>query len=257
MKFFNETINIDTKLWIKIITDNKIINEKVLDILLVLLNSDRFEASGSEIARKLKYSHHAPLNRIIPAFVERILKTYSDITLPKRKNGSVRYWHIPFLGTKTKGKFTWILRNELKDALLSIYRKKSINTKLPEDFFGETITFIEGKQKSVLTTIYERNPKAREACLKHHGYKCKICGFNFEEKYGAIGKGIIHVHHVNKVSYTNKEHNIDPVKELIPLCPNCHTVVHSRKEMFSIVEMKEIIKNQKLVIKKDISHGRF
>jgi len=68
MKFYNEAINIDTKLWIKII------NDKVLDILLVLLNSDRFEVSGSDIAWKLKYSHHAPLNRIIPAFAERILK---------------------------------------------------------------------------------------------------------------------------------------------------------------------------------------
>jgi len=60
-------------------------------------------------------------------------------------------------------------------------------------------------------------------------------------------KGIIHVHHVNKVSYTNKEHNIDPVKELIPLCPNCHTVVHSKKEMFTIAEMKEIIETQKIL----------
>jgi len=247
MKFYNETINIDTKLWIKIITDDKIINDKVLDILLVLLKSDRFEASGSEIARKLKYSHHAPLNKIIPDFSKRILKTYTSINPPKRKNGNIRYWHIPFLGTETKERFTWILRNELKDALLGIYSEKSINSKLPEDFFGETITFTEGKQKSVLTTIYERNPKAREACLKHHGYKCKICGFDFEEKYGPIGKGIIHVHHVNKVSYTNKEHNIDPIKELIPLCPNCHTVVHSRKEIFSIAEMKEIIKNQNML----------
>jgi len=247
MKFYNEAINIDSKLWLKIITDENVINEKVLDILLVLLDSDKFEASGSYIARKLMYSHHAPLNKIIPDFSKRILKTYTSINPPKRKNGNIRYWHIPFLGTETKEKFTWILRNELKDALLSIHSEKRINPKLPEDFIIETETFIEGKQKSVLTTIYERNPKAREVCLKHHGYKCKICGFDFEEKYGAIGKGIIHVHHVNKASYTNNEHKIDPVKELIPLCPNCHTVVHSKKEMFSIAEMKEIIKNQKIL----------
>jgi 5-methylcytosine-specific restriction protein A len=208
------------------------------------LNSERFEASGSEIAPKLKYSHHAPLNKIIPDFAKRILKTYTGINPPKRKNGNIRYWHIPFLGTETKERFTWILRNELKDALFSIHSEKRIKLKLPEDFFSETITFTEGKQKSVLTTLYERSPQAREACLKHHGYKCKVCGFDFEEKYGAIGKGIIHVHHINKVSDTNNEHNIDPIKELIPLCPNCHTVVHSKREMFSIAEMKEIIKDR-------------
>ncbi|WP_461248859.1 HNH endonuclease, partial [Treponema sp. R6D11] len=112
--------------------------------------------------------------------------TYTYINPPKRKNGKIRYWHIPFLGTEKKGKFPWILRNELKDALLSIYIEKKIKLKLPEEYIEEISTFIEGKQKSVLTTIYERNPKAREACLKHHGYKCKICGFDFEEKYGAI-----------------------------------------------------------------------
>jgi 5-methylcytosine-specific restriction protein A len=255
MKFYNETINIDTKLWIKILNDKNITNEKVINILLFLLKSKRFEASGGEIAPKLNYSHHAPLNTIIHYFGERILKTYTEINPPKRKNESVRYWHIPFLGTREKGKFTWILRNELKDALLIIYSKKNIKVKIPEDFFNETITFTEGKQKSILTTLYERNPKARGACLKHHGYKCKICGFDFEEKYGAIGKGVIHVHHINKVSGTIKEHKIDPIKELIPLCPNCHTVVHSRKEMFSIAEMKEIIKNQEIFfLKKNCNH---
>jgi 5-methylcytosine-specific restriction protein A len=246
MKFHNEPINIDTKLWIKIITDKKIINDKVLDILLVLLSSDRCEASGSEIAWKLNYDHHAPLNKIIPDFSKRLLKVYPNIIPPKRKNGDIRYWHIPFLGTETKEKFSWILRNELKDALLRIYKEKSIKLKLPEDYFNELPSFTEGKQKHVLTTLYERNPKARAVCLKHHGYKCKICGFDFEEKYGAIGKGIIHVHHLNKISNAVDEYKIDSIKELIPLCPNCHTVVHSRKEMFSITEMKEIIRNQKM-----------
>jgi 5-methylcytosine-specific restriction protein A len=57
--------------------------------------------------------------------------------------------------------------------------------------------------------IYERNQKAREACLRHYGYKCFICRFDFKIFYGEIGREIIHVHHKNKM-YT-----IDEMIEII------------------------------------------
>jgi 5-methylcytosine-specific restriction protein A len=243
MKFYNELINIDKELWNKIIINEEIINKKVLDILLCLLNCEKCEASGSEIARKLQYNHYAPLNKIIPEFSKRILGKYPEIIPPKRKNGTIRYWHIPFLGTETKGRFTWILRNELKEALAISASEQNFYIKWPEDYIEEI--FYEGKRKKFITNIYERNPNAREECLKHYGYKCQICDFDFGKSYGAIGEGIIHVHHVNKISETDDEHEIDPIKELIPVCPNCHTVIHSRKEMFTINEMKEIIDRRK------------
>lgn len=245
MKFYRETINIDTSTWVEIITDSKITNEKTLEILLFLLNADKCEASGGEIAMKLNYSHHAPLNKIIPDFSKRIIKNYPNIRIPKRKDGGIRYWHIPFLGTEGKDKFTWILRNELKEALLKVYNSRHPSVKLPEDYIEEITVFYEGKQKKYLTNIYERNPYARQACLEHYGYKCIICGFDFEKTYGEIGKGIIHVHHVNKISEINCEHEIDPIKDLAPVCPNCHTVIHSKKEMYAINEIIEIINENK------------
>jgi 5-methylcytosine-specific restriction protein A len=241
MKIYRNKINIDTSIWDEIIMNNKITNEKTLEILICLLNSEKCEASGGEIALKLNYNHHAPLNKIISDFSKRIIKYYPNIITPKRTNGNIRYWHIPFLGTEGKGKFTWILRNELKEALLKNYNNEKI--KLPEDYIEEITIFHEGKQNKYLTNVYERNPRAREACLKHHGYKCIICGFDFEKFYGEIGKGIIHVHHVNKIAQINGEHEIDPIKELVPVCPNCHTVIHSRREMYSIDEMIDIIDN--------------
>ena len=245
MKFYNDKIDISVELWNKIITDTEIIDEKVLDVFLFLLDCDRCEGSGSEIAWQLNYSHHAPLNAIIPNFSKRILKKYPEIEPPKRKNGEIRYWHIPFLGNETKNYFSWILRNELKEALLNNYSEKRVNVKLPEDFLAETVIFIEGKNRKYLMNVYERNPKARDSCLKHYGYKCQICSFDFEKIYGSIGKGIIHVHHLIKISDINEEYEIDPIKDLIPICPNCHTVIHSKKEMFNIDEIKELIKVNK------------
>jgi 5-methylcytosine-specific restriction protein A len=241
MKIYRENINIDVNIWNEIIENDAITNEKTLEILICLLNEEKCEASGGEIAHKLNYSHHAPLNKIISDFSKKIIKNYSYVVTPKRENGNIRYWHIPFLGTEEKEKFTWKLRNELKEALIKKFNDKHLNIKLPEEYIEEISIFHEGKQNKYLTNIYERNSQAREACLKYYGYKCIICGFDFEKKYGEIGKGIIHVHHLNKISEINGEHEIDPINELVPVCPNCHTVIHSKRDMYTIDEMKKII----------------
>jgi 5-methylcytosine-specific restriction protein A len=241
MKIYKDRINIDTNTWNDIIANNKIINDKTLEILLFLLKAEKYEASGGEIAVKLNYSHHAPLNNIISNFSKRIIKHYPNVIPSRDNNGSIRYWHIPFLGTARKGRFTWILRNELKEALLKEYANEELDIRLPEDYIDEISKLYEGKKGRYLTNSYERNPKARARCLERYGYKCIICGFDFERIYGEIGKGIIHVHHIKKISEISGEHEIDPEKELVPVCPNCHTVIHSKKEMYTIEEMKEII----------------
>ena len=52
---------------------------------------------------------------------------------------------------------------------------------------------VEGARRRVTVNIYERNSKAREECLKKRGYKCAVCEMSFEEYYGDIGRGFIHV----------------------------------------------------------------
>ncbi len=106
----------------------------------------------------------------------------------------------------------------------------------------ETESYLEGKSKEVTQTRYERNPQARKTCLKHHGYSCQICNFNFEKTFGEIGKGFIHVHHVNAIAGIGKEYEIDSKNDLIPVCPNCHAMIHSKRPAFTIAEIKEIIK---------------
>ncbi|MPR31784.1 HNH endonuclease [Salmonirosea aquatica] len=101
-------------------------------------------------------------------------------------------------------------------------------------------TFREGKSIEVTQTRYERNPEARRRCLSHYGYSCAVCHFNFERYFGEVGKGFIHVHHVNQISSIGNEYNVDPIKDLIPVCPNCHAMIHSRKTAFTIQEIKKI-----------------
>ena len=88
--------------------------------------------------------------------------------------------------------------------------------------------FVEGEQKTIFTTKYERNPKARAACLAYHGYTCKICGMNFEKTYGSEFKDIIEVHHIVPLNQIGEEYVVDPISDLIPVCPNCHAAIHSK-----------------------------
>lgn len=55
----------------------------------------------------------------------------------------------------------------------------------PSESFVE-IDAKEGKRKVVYTTKYERNPEIRRRALLIHGFKCEICGFDFEEVYGEV-----------------------------------------------------------------------
>ena len=84
----------------------------------------------------------------------------------------------------------------------------------------------EGAITQVNLTRRERNPKLREACLKKYGYVCQCCGIDFEKIYGEIGREYIEVHHLFPISQTEGEHEVDPEKDLIPLCSNCHSMIH-------------------------------
>lgn len=103
--------------------------------------------------------------------------------------------------------------------------------------------FIEGKKTSKTVNVYERNPQARTECLEHYGYSCKVCNFNFGEKYGDVGKNFIHVHHERELSLIGQTYEIDPILDMKPVCPNCHAVLHKRKPAYSIEELREMLIN--------------
>ncbi|HDX3819625.1 TPA: HNH endonuclease [Escherichia coli] len=101
--------------------------------------------------------------------------------------------------------------------------------------------YYEGRQLERLATYYERDPKARQACIDAHGYTCHICGFNFEKVYGSIGKNYIQVHHIKPLHHIAKYHKVDPVNDLIPLCANCHVMIHNGMKVRTIEQLREIL----------------
>jgi 5-methylcytosine-specific restriction enzyme A len=96
--------------------------------------------------------------------------------------------------------------------------------------------YVEGARKQVRVNAYERNPAARDACIKHHGWRCTVCDLLFEDRYGAVGREFIHVHHLKPLALRNCVYALDPVNDLRPVCPNCHAMLH-RGEL-SIQELR-------------------
>lgn len=99
----------------------------------------------------------------------------------------------------------------------------------------------EGSRHKVFVNRYERDRTASQACIEHYGSACVVCGFSFEEHYGAIGKGYIHVHHLVPLSSIGESYQIEPVRDLRPMCPNCHPMAHRRRPPFSVEELRSIV----------------
>ena len=107
-----------------------------------------------------------------------------------------------------------------------------------EEVFGE-LRYYEGAVAEIIVNKYERNRKARQACINHHGSLCAICSFDFEVEFGPIGKEFIHVHHLMDLASIGKEYQIDPIEDLIPVCPNCHAILHRRIPSYTLDEVRK------------------
>lgn len=98
----------------------------------------------------------------------------------------------------------------------------------------------EGSKQRITVNKYERDKRNRDACIDHYGYRCQVCNRSMEELYGPIGKGFIHVHHLTPVSQMGEGYVVDPIRDLRPVCPNCHAMIHHTQ--LSIEELRELIK---------------
>ena len=115
-------------------------------------------------------------------------------------------------------------------------------TDISEEEFLQKAVQTEGTIQEIKSIRYERIPINRKLCLYKKGYTCAVCGMNFQDVYGDIGKGFIEVHHTTPVSKMGEGYNLDIERDLVPLCSNCHSMTHRRNPPYSVEELKEIIK---------------
>lgn len=103
-------------------------------------------------------------------------------------------------------------------------------------------TYREGSTRTVIINQFERSPEARVACIKAHGAVCSICSFDFGKVYGPEAGGLVHVHHLHPIALRSGEYEVDPIRDLRPVCPNCHAVIHLNGGCRSIEVVKEMMR---------------
>lgn len=105
----------------------------------------------------------------------------------------------------------------------------------------------EGEKKHVEFETANRNPKLRQACIDKYGYQCQCCGMNFADMYGEeLGAQFIEVHHLKMISTYDEQKPEDYLENLVPLCSNCHSMIHHGKDgPLTLRELREAYRGEK------------
>lgn len=162
----------------------------------------------------------------------------------KHINDKYHWWSVWSIGLATRNNFLWEMHSEVAEALeLLGWVDVNYNTEMasPEEVNPQEI-FREGSVRQVSVNAYERDLKARKKCIAYYGTSCYVCGFNFGQVFGKLGEGFIHVHHLRPLSEISEEYEVDPIKDLRPVCPNCHAMIHRSSIPLSIEEIRALLK---------------
>ena len=153
------------------------------------------------------------------------------------------------------GKYSNFLESK---EFLSLYKTKKIidngSQKLKSDqkaLVANERELTEGEKKHIEYEQAHRNPALRKACIQKYGYQCQCCGMDFASLYGdELGAGFIEVHHLKMISTYEEEHPNNYLENLVPLCSNCHSMIHHGKNgPLTLRELRASYKGEKKEIK--------
>ena len=136
------------------------------------------------------------------------------------------------------------LRDDFSAYQIDLINPSELDLDIESEIFEEQGPRSEGSVKYCYGKRYERDPNNRRRAIELHGVYCVICGFDFEEKYGVRGRDYIEIHHTEPLSSSDQEQIVNPKTDLVPVCSNCHRMIHRRRDLvLSVEEMKRITKS--------------
>ena len=96
----------------------------------------------------------------------------------------------------------------------------------------------EGAKSRVEVNRYERDRNARQKCLDHFDYTCQVCDLRFEDRYGEFAREYMQVHHKVLLSQIadHENYKVNPLTDLVAVCPNCHAMLHHHPDKPCTVE---------------------
>jgi 5-methylcytosine-specific restriction enzyme A len=146
----------------------------------------------------------------------------------------VKFFKVPGL------EYELCLRPSVVEALDRFGLAPDRSSVLQEEL-GMQIELTEGASYTVQVNAFERNPVARQMCIAHYGTTCSVCGFDFGATYGRVADGYVQVHHLIPLASIGEEYVVDPVRDLRPVCANCHSVIHLRQPPYEIDDLCKIL----------------
>ena len=171
----------------------------------------------------------------------RIFCTQSGLKPDVRPDSTYRWWAIWCRGWTSPKGFVWQMLPQVAEALEKLNWVTPISPIRLPDEVNDKSELTEGTTYRISVNAYERNAQARKQCIDHYGAKCFICGFDFESSYGPIASGYIHVHHLHPLSKIGTKYIINPITDLRPVCPNCHSILHLGGQHRTIEEVQRLI----------------
>ena len=185
--------------------------------------------SAEGLADLLDLKHMIRANNLVGSAGHKIFDAAPESSVVRAwhpKGLEAGWYHVVAPGRRSKvdKKFYWDIRSQVRKAFIELGWYAPHDVRAPKK--GAIEPRLEGAEVLRLLSIRERDPVLRGACLAVHGCRCKICGNDLGEIYGELGKGFIHVHHRRGLAGRKGSAVTDPAKDLIPVCPNCHSIIH-------------------------------
>jgi 5-methylcytosine-specific restriction protein A len=212
---------------------------KYSEILVFQFQCPRHEVTAGQLARLMGYQNFPKANLSYGRAAHLVC---DELNVKKPPNG--QWW--PACSESHHAGSGWLMRPNLIEAIMQLgwSREPQYQTIFisPEEQ-ATSEKFVEGKTQLIAVNIFERNQRARIACLRHYGFVCSACDFDFEKSYGELGREFIHVHHIKPLAEIGEEYTVDPIKDLQPVCPNCHAMLHRKTPALTVSELKELIAN--------------
>lgn len=116
---------------------------------------------------------------------------------------------------------------------------------IEEDLFlepGEAdFTDQEGRKLLRLHVVCERSASlVRNFKASLSSFVCQVCDFDFFQTYGELGRNYIEAHHTKPVAELKPGEKVS-IRDLIPVCSNCHRMLHRRTPPVGSEELIEIM----------------
>ena len=199
--------------------------------------------TASALAKELGLLHHVTVNNAL-GNLGRSVRKHLSAHPEGLAEGDYQWWNILATGQQRNKGFEWTLRPEVLTAMSKLGWLAEHDFRLPEES-GVAEIGTEGAVQTITVNRYERDHRLRATCIRHYGARCFVCGIDMGKVYGEYAQGLIHVHHLVPIAEAKGPKTVDPIRDMRPLCPNCHAVAHQRSTPFTMEELHKMLRHQK------------